>query len=163
MLRGAGIHTIGQIYNPGLVFTINSHMPLRDCPAVVDIGTWGKVAQLRQAMTRTQILRNGTHVSENTMHIVRRIGTFSYLNRLLYKEALAAEIKAPPSYYTRQRDGLPLPHIDTYCKAYDKLMSCNITSTTATAFSFAALNRTVWKQKSSPYLATQEEADRTNQ
>ncbi len=51
----------------------------------------------------------------------------------LHKEALAAAIKALPSYYIRQKDGLSLPPLNDYYKAFDKLMSCNITSTAVTA------------------------------
>jgi hypothetical protein len=144
VLRGAGIHTIGQIYNPGEGIIVQSHMPLRACPAGVPEGIWGKVRQVRLALTRRQVLRQGTHRDANTIQIVRRTGTFSYLNRKLYKEALVREIKAPPSYHSRRRDGLPLPAVDQYCKAYDKLMTCPNTTTAAIAFNFAALNRTVW-------------------
>ncbi len=42
------------------------------------------------------------------------------------------------------QDGLPLPDVNTYCSAYEKLMTCHSTTTAATAFNFAALNRTVW-------------------
>jgi len=143
-LRMAGIHTIGQIYNPGEGIAVHSHMPLRACPGGVSAATWSKVNQIRLAFTRRQILRQGTHRSDNTLSIVRRTGTFSYLNRKLHKEALAREIKAPPSYHTRRQDGLPLPAVDQYCKAYDKLMTCPNTTSVATAFNFAALNRTVW-------------------
>jgi len=144
VLRGAGIHTIGQIFNPGEGIIVHSHMSLRACPVGVPEGIWGKVRQVGQAFTRRQVLRQGTHRDANTVQIVRRTGTFSYLNRKLYKEALAREIKAPPSYHSRRRDGLPLPAVDQYCKAYDKLMTCPNTTTAATAFNFAALNRTVW-------------------
>jgi hypothetical protein len=147
MLRAAGINTLGQIYDPGDGIAINSHLPLRTCPAGVNTTTWNKVIQIRQTLVRKQILRNGTHIADNTLQIVRRTGTFSHHNRKLYKENLAKEIKAPPSYYTRQQDGLPLPNVDTYCKAYEKLMTCPYTTTAAIAFNFAALNRTVWTAK----------------
>ena len=54
------------------------------------------------------------------------------------------KLRPPPSYHTRRQDGLPLPAVDQYCKAYDKLMTCPNTTSVATAFNFAALNRTVW-------------------
>jgi hypothetical protein len=144
ILRRAGLHTVGQIYDPGNGITIHSHMPVRACPVGVPENTWNKVTQITVALTRQQILRNGTHIADNTLQIVRRTGTFSYLNRKLFKETLAKEITAPPSYYTRMQDGLPLPAVNTYCSAYEKLMTCHSTTTAATAFNFAALNRTVW-------------------
>jgi hypothetical protein len=103
------------------------------------------VSQIRQSLARQQILRNGTHISENTQHIIGRKGTYSHINRILHKEALAAEIKAPTSYFTRRQDCMPLPSVDEYCKAYDRLMTCTYTSTTATTFNFAALIRTISK------------------
>ena len=42
-LRTAGIHTIGQIYNPGEGIAVHSHMPLRACPGGVSAATWSKV------------------------------------------------------------------------------------------------------------------------
>ncbi len=146
-LRTHGVSTVGQIYDPGDGIVVHSHAPLRVCPIGVEGHTWAKVTQIRLHMTRKQILRNGVHTSENTIHTVRRVGTFSHLNRRLHKEALAKEIKAPPSYHTRRRDGLPLPPLDAYCKAYETLMNSTFTSTAATAFNFAALNRTVWTAK----------------
>jgi hypothetical protein len=65
----------------------------------------------------------------------------------LYKEQQAKEIKAPPSFFTRQQDHMPLPPINAYCKAYEKLMACTYTSTAAVTFNFVALNRTVWTEK----------------
>jgi hypothetical protein len=142
-LRQAGIHTIGQIYDAGDGVNVHSHMPLRIRPPGADGGTWGKVTQIRHAMLRMQILREGVGISDTTRNIIRRTGTYSHLNRLLYKEQQAKEIKAPPSFFTRQQDRMPLPPIHAYCKAYEKLMACTYTSTAATAFNFAALNRTV--------------------
>jgi hypothetical protein len=143
-LRRMGVHTVGQIFDTGDGITVHSHSALRACPIGLSPAIWNKVTQVRQAMVRKQILRNGTHISENTQQIIRRKGTYSHVNRMIYKEALATEIKAPPSYFTRRQDRMPLPSVDEYCKAYDRLMTCTFTSTIATAFNFAALNRTVW-------------------
>jgi hypothetical protein len=146
-LRHMGIHSIGQIYDAGDAVSVHSHMQLRTRPPGVDGGAWGKVAQIRRAMLRRQILREGIGISDTTRNIIRRTGTYSHLNRVLYKEQQAREIKAPPSYFTRRKDQMPLPPVDAYCKAYEKLMACTYTSTAATAFNFAALNRTVWTEK----------------
>jgi hypothetical protein len=146
-LRQAGIYPIGQIYDEGDVVTVHSHMPLWTHPPGVEGGIWGKVAQIRHAMLRRQILREGVGISDTTRNIIRRTGTYSHLNRLLYKEQQAKEIKAPPSFFTRQQDRMPLPPIHAYYKAYENLMACTYTSTAATAFNFATLNRTVWTEK----------------
>jgi hypothetical protein len=79
----AGIHMIGQIYDAGDGVIVHSHMPLRMRPPGVDGGTWGKVTQIRQAMLRMQILREGVGISDTTRNIIRRTGTYSHLNRLL--------------------------------------------------------------------------------
>jgi hypothetical protein len=143
-LRRSGVHTIGQIFDTGDGIMVHSHSAPRPCPIGLDPSIWNKVLQIRQTLARRQILRNGMHISENTQQIIRRKGTYSHINRILHKKALVAEIKAPPSFYTRRKDRMPLPSVDEYCKAYDRLMTCTFTSTTATAFNFAALNRTVW-------------------
>ncbi len=75
---------------------MGAHRKQSHHPVGVPEAIWGKVRQIRQAFTRRQVLRQGTHRDANTIQIVRRTGTFSYLNRKLYKEALAREIKAPP-------------------------------------------------------------------
>jgi hypothetical protein len=103
-LRSHGICTVGQIFDPGLGITVHSHSQLRACPAGLNARIWAKVSQLRINMQRSQILRNGTHLPDNTIQTVRRIGTFSHLNRQLYKEALAVQIKAPPPF--TQDDGM---------------------------------------------------------
>jgi hypothetical protein len=105
------------------------------------------VLYIKRTLARKQILRQGIHITENAIQIVRRTGTYSHVNRQLYKEEAAKEIKAPPSFYTRRQDGQPLPALNRYCQAYEKLMTCSHTTTVATAFNFAVLNRTVWTGK----------------
>jgi hypothetical protein len=100
-LRQVGIHAIGQIYDAVDAVTVHSHMPLRARPPGVDGGTWGKVTQIRHVMLCRQILREGVGISDTTRNIIRCTGTYSHLNRLLYKEQQAKEIKALPSFFTR--------------------------------------------------------------
>jgi hypothetical protein len=147
MLRRAGIHTVGQIFDPGDGVTIHSHLPAIPKPGALTDCLWNKVLYIKRAMAGKQILRQGMHITENALQIVRRTGTYSHVNRQLYKEEAAQEIKAPPSYYTRRQDGQPLPAVHIYCQAYDKLMTCTFITTVATAFNFAALNRTIWTGK----------------
>jgi hypothetical protein len=114
-------------------------------------------------MAGKQILRQGTHITENEMQIVRRTGTYSHVNWQLYKEEAAKEIKAPPSFYTRRQDGQPLPAVHIYCQAYDKLMTCTLTTTVTTAFNFTVLNRTVWTGKKQALSGNAGGAGRMNQ
>jgi hypothetical protein len=151
-LRAHGICTVGQIFDPGLGISVQIYLQLRACPAGLNARIWAKVCQLRINMQHSQILRNSMHSPDNTIQTVRRIGTFSHLNRQLYKESLTVQIKAPPSFHTRQRDGLPLPSLDVYCKAYDTLMTRTFISTAATAFNIASLNRTIWTAKKQALL-----------
>jgi hypothetical protein len=146
-LRIHGIHNIGQLYDTGDGIMYDSHMPLRQKPAGIEQGTWNRATQIHTAMKREQKCRGGTHIPETNITLVRRVGTFSHINRKLYKEALQEEIKAPPSYYTRQKDRLPLPPLTDYCQAYSNIMTNSTASTTAITFSFAVLNRTVWTAK----------------
>ncbi len=87
------------------------------------------------------------HISDYNIALVRRVGTLSHINRKLYKESLQDEIKAPPSFYTRRADQLPLPSLTDYCQAYTNIMTNSTASTAAITFSFAVLNRTVWTAK----------------
>jgi hypothetical protein len=146
-LRTANIHNIGQLYDTGDGMTFDSHTPLRQKPTGLGQDTWDRAIQIHSAMKREQKYRGGMHISENSIVLVRRVGTFSHINRKLYKEALQDEIKAPPSFYTRRADRLPLPPLTEYCQAYTNIMTNNIATTTAITFSFAVLNRTVWTAK----------------
>jgi len=146
-LRRAGIYTVGQIFNPGDGITVHSHLPAIPKPGAITACLWNKVLYIKRTLAGKQILRQGIHITENAIQIVRRTGTYSHVNRQLYKEEAAKEIKAPPSFYTRRQDGQPLPALNRYCQAYEKLMTCSHTTTVATAFNFAVLNRTVWTGK----------------
>jgi hypothetical protein len=146
-LRRAGIHTIGQIYDAGDGIQIDSHMPIRLKPAGIDNRVWDKVIQVHRGIARQTIQRGGKSIAENGLHTLRRVGTFSHIYRKFYKDSLALDIKAPPSFYTRRRDGLPVPSLDAYCKAYTQVLTSSNATTAAITFSFAALNRTVWTAK----------------
>ncbi len=63
ILRRAGVHTIGQIYDTGDGIMVHSHSALRTCPIGLDPAIWNKVSQIRQTLARKQILRNGVHIS----------------------------------------------------------------------------------------------------
>jgi hypothetical protein len=146
-LRTAGVHNIGHLYESGDGIMFDSHMPLRQQPAGVSDATWEKAKQVHTRMTREQKCRGGLHIADYNIAIIRRTGTYSHINRKLYKEALQEEIKAPPSFFTRRADRLPLPSLTDYCNAYTKIMTNSTASTSAITFSFAVLNRTVWTAK----------------
>jgi hypothetical protein len=146
-LRTAGIHNKGQIYDSGDGVMFDSHMPIRQKPARIGNNTWDRVTQIHLAMKREQKYRGGMHISDYNIALVRRVGTLSHTNRKLYKESLQDEIKAPPSFYTRRADRLPLPPLTEYCQAYTNIMTNSTASTAAITFSFAVLNRTVWTAK----------------
>jgi hypothetical protein len=146
-LRTAGIHNIGHLYESGDGIMFDSHMPIRQQPAGVGNATWDKAKQIHASMKREQRCRGGLHITDYNIAIIRRTGTYSHINRKLYKEALQEEIKAPPSFYTRRADRLPLPSLTDYCKAYTNIMTNSTASTSAITFSFAVLNRTVWTAK----------------
>jgi hypothetical protein len=146
-LRTAGIYNIGQLYDTGDGIMYDSHTAIRQKPAGIEQGIWNRATQVYTATKKEQKYRGGTHISEINITIVRKVGTLSHINRKLYKEALQEEIKAPPSYYTRQRDRLPLTSLTEYCQAYTNIMTNSNASTAAITFSFAVLNRTVWTAK----------------
>jgi len=78
-LRRVGIHTVGQIFDPGDGITVHSHLPAVPKPGALPDCLWNKVLCIRGAMARKQILRQGTHITENAQHIVRRTGTYSHV------------------------------------------------------------------------------------
>jgi hypothetical protein len=87
-------------------------MPIRLKPAGLDNRVWDKVIQVHRGIARQTIQRGGKSIAENGLHTLRRVGTFSHIYRKFYKDNLALDIKAPPSFYSRRRDGLPVPSLD---------------------------------------------------
>ena len=146
-LRAAGIMNIGFIYELGDGIQSNSHMPIRIQPAGIHLDIWRKVIALHVKIGREDIRRGGSVIGEYNIITIRRKARYSQFNRKLYTEELEKEIVAPPSFYTRRADRMPLPTLTEYCRSYTKIMTNSYASTAAIAFCFAVLNRTVWTAK----------------
>jgi hypothetical protein len=147
ILKNCGIRTVGQIYDTVDGTALHSHLPLKECPADIPRDTWNRVQHIHSNITRLPIIRGGIVNAALNIHTIRGTGSFSQINRILYTESIEKEITAPPSYYTRQRDNLPLPSIQEYCQAYTHISQAKTATTRAIEFGFATLNRTVWTGK----------------
>ncbi len=151
-LRIAGIHNIGHLYESGDGIMFDSHMLIRQQPAGIGMPHGTKQHKSMQAWRESKDAEGGLGIADYNIAIIRRTGTYSHINRKLYKESLQEEIKAPPSFYTRIADRLPLPSLTDFCKAYTNIMTNSTASTSAITFSFAVLNRTVWTAKKQALL-----------
>jgi hypothetical protein len=69
----------------------------------------------------------------------------SKIFRKQLRHQLHKKIDMPPSYSTRQRDGLVLPQKDTFLNAY-KVLSLSLLPSKTKETTFQALSRTVWTQ-----------------
>jgi hypothetical protein len=119
ILNNCGIQTVGQIYDNVDGTALHSHLPLKARPEAIPRDTWSRVHHIHSNITRLPIIRGGVVSEALNVHTIRRTGTFSQVNRVLYTESIEKEIRAPPSYFTRQRDNLPLPSNQDYCRAFD--------------------------------------------
>jgi hypothetical protein len=70
-------------------------------------------------------------------------GKFSSLHRKLVREEQESVIPGPPSYFTRRRDGIPVPALHKFMQGYKNLLKLNIPSKTITN-SFLVMNRQIW-------------------
>jgi hypothetical protein len=70
----------------------------------------------------------------------------SSLHRNLYRKEKEAEIPGPPAYFTRSREGIPVPNLQKFMKGYLNLFKLNISSKTLTN-SFNIMNRQIWTNK----------------
>jgi hypothetical protein len=79
-------------------------------------------------------------------------GKFSSLYRKLFREEQEGGVPGPPSYFTRRRDGIPVPALQKFMQGYKNLLQLNIPSKTITN-SFLVMNRQIWTNQKR-YLST---------
>jgi hypothetical protein len=68
---------------------------------------------------------------------------WSRLNRELTRSKLDSTMPGPPSYFTRRKDGIPVPPLHKYMGGYDAIFKLNLSSKTM-QISYECLNRTCW-------------------
>jgi hypothetical protein len=67
----------------------------------------------------------------------------SQLYRKMYRKHVDELLPGPPSYFTRRKDGIPVPPLADFMRGYDNLFKLNIPSKTLES-SFLLLNRQIW-------------------
>jgi len=67
----------------------------------------------------------------------------SGLYRKMAREEVDSTFKGPPSYYTRIKDGFPVPALDKYMQGYNNLFRANLPTKTL-EISFNIMNRQAW-------------------
>ena len=68
---------------------------------------------------------------------------WSKVYRELWREDTDAQLPGPPSYYTRRKNGIPVPSLANFMTGYDNLFRLGIPSKTLEN-SFLVMNRQVW-------------------
>jgi hypothetical protein len=74
---------------------------------------------------------------------VTKTAKLSQLYRRMHRSQVDSMMPGPPAYFTRRRDGIPIPPLTEFMKGYDNLFKLNIPSKTLEA-SFLLLNRQIW-------------------
>jgi hypothetical protein len=72
----------------------------------------------------------------------------SGIYRKLCREAVDASMPGPPSFYTRRKDGIPVPPLDRFMTGYRNLWKMDIPSKTLEN-SYLVMNRQIWTNEKS--------------
>ncbi len=70
------------------------------------------------------------------------------LYRKLCRKSVDALIQGPPSFYTRRRDGIPVPPLDWFMTGYKNFFKMDIPSKTLEN-SYLVMNRQIWTNEKS--------------
>jgi hypothetical protein len=73
---------------------------------------------------------------------------FSGLYRKLHRDRRDASLPGPPAYFTRRRDGIPVPSLGLFMTGYKNLFKMDIPSKTLEN-SYLVMNRQVWTNEKS--------------
>jgi hypothetical protein len=73
---------------------------------------------------------------------------FSGLYRKLHRDDRDASLPGPPAYFTRRRDGIPVPALGVFMTGYKNLFKMDIQSKTLEN-SYLVMNRQVWTNEKS--------------
>jgi hypothetical protein len=108
----------------------------------------GLVTKCKNLRRRLQGMRMpGNVVMGSFCHITQGI-KFSGLFRKMNRDNRDAALPGPPSYFTRRRDGIPVPPLDQFMRGYRNLFKMDIPSKTLEN-SYLLMNRQVWTNEKS--------------
>lgn len=71
---------------------------------------------------------------------------YSKIVRILSSQKVNQSLPGPPSYFTRRREGYPLPPLEEFMRGYQNIMSLDIPSKTKET-AFLIMNRQIWTSK----------------
>ena len=100
-----------------------------------------KCKYLRQAVSKIDY-RNDYGSAQNIFQVLEQKKLSTFYRKLILDE-ISGNIPGPPSYYTRQRDGIMVPDIQTYMQGYRNINNACISSKTK-EIAFLIMNRQIW-------------------
>jgi hypothetical protein len=68
---------------------------------------------------------------------------WSKIYRNLYRDGVDSGMPGPPSYFTRRRDGIPVPSLSKFMAGYAKIFKLKLSSKTLEN-SYLVMNRQIW-------------------
>jgi hypothetical protein len=108
----------------------------------------GLVTKCKNLRRRLQSMRMpGNIVMGSFCHVTEGI-KFSGLFRKMSRDNRDATLPGPPSYFTRRRDGIPVPPLDQFMNGYRDLVKMDIPSKTLEN-NYLFMNRQVWTNEKS--------------
>jgi hypothetical protein len=140
MLEQAGMVSVKHLFKPDDItgrLLVSENCSYDGIPP--NIATKCRVLRMRLCALGKRI----REVPEGTFSQVIKEVKMSQLYRKMYRKHVDGLLPGPPSYFTRRKDGIPVPSLAEFMKGYDNLFKLNIPSKTLET-SFLLLNRQIW-------------------
>jgi hypothetical protein len=112
---------------------------------------------------RAQVKNKGFRECKTTGTFFQNVNAlkFSGLCRRMRRRAMDESMPGPPSYFTRRRDGIPVPSLGLFMKGYRNLFTMDIASKTLEN-SFLLMNRQTWTNEKQ-FLSGMDGMDESNE
>ncbi len=108
---------------------------------LANVALLNKCKNLRMEIFRSRLPANiGRSVGFAKVYLGMK---WSRVYRRLHREEGDKKFPGPPSYFTRRRDGIPVPSLHLFMKGYTNIMTWKISSKTKET-AFLILNRQIW-------------------
>jgi hypothetical protein len=140
MLEQAGMVSVKHLFKPDDItgrLLVSENCSYDGIPP--NIATKCRVLRMRLCALGKRI----REMPEGTFSQVIKEVKMSQLYRKMYRKHVDGLLPGPPSYFTRRKDGIPVPSLAEFMKGYDNLFKLNIPSKTLET-SFLLLNRQIW-------------------
>lgn len=139
ILSGHGIKYVAQIF--GINDLTGMIDKKTDAQLQIPLNILNKCKSLRVQLAKQNLPVN-VRPGEIIFKALQRV-RWSTTYRNMHRDTVDNSMPGPPAYFTRQRDGIPVPNLKSFMSGYNKLFYLKLHSKTLEN-SFNILNRTIW-------------------